>query len=315
VGDLVFDEGGLGEGSRPRGLHAAAVVHVDVDDHASVLHLRDGLPVYEGGGAGADDVDRADEKVATQNGVADAEVARRQRRNAGDAHVLEAPEALEVSVYHDDRRPEAARQPRSAGPYDAATQDHHAARPHARRASEQDAASPERSLQVVRPDLGRQASRYLAHRREHRQAAAFVAYGLHREGHAPGVKQGAHEARIDRQREEGQQHHALPQVAVLLFNRPVDFDDDLRLGVDVCCLRDHVCPGLLVAVVGDARRHPRSGLDQHPVASSGELVRGVGGQRHPGLAGRSLPRHADPHLLPPKSVAATGTSNAVLSCA
>ena len=122
-----------------------------------------------------------------------------------------------------------------------------------------------------------------------------VADGLHRDGDAPGVEERPHEPGVHLQREEGEEDQAFPEVAVLLFCRSVDLDDELGVFVDAARLPDEYRAGLLVALVGDARRLACPGLDQHSVTCAGELVHGVRGERHPALARRDLPRHPDPH--------------------
>src|SRR3712207_1986670 len=141
------------------------------------------------------------------------------------------------------------------------------------------------------PYLGRETTRDLAHRREHGQPTARVAYGLHGEGDTPGPEQGPHQPRIYREREEGEKDQTLPQVFVLLLHRPVDLDDELRVPVDAPGLLYDPRTGLLVHLVREARGVAGTGLDQNPVPGASELVDGVRGEGHPALARCQLPWH------------------------
>jgi hypothetical protein len=309
VGHPVLHEGRVGERSRTGGRNTAAVVHIDVDYHAAVFHLRDRLAVHEGRCAGAYDMYRPYKEVRAQHGVPDPEAARRKRRRVGKAAVFDHPQAVEVLVYDDDLGPETAGHSRGAGPDYPRPEDDHASWSHARRAAEQDAASPERALQVVGANLGGEAARDLAHRREHGQAAPRVPDRLHGEGDAPGVEEGLHQPQVDRQGEEGDQHQSLPQVLVLFLHGPVDFDHDLGIGVDPRRLLDETRAGILVPLVPDAGRLPRPGLHEDPVSRAGQLVHGVWGQRDPALPLGPLLEYPYPHRSSPRSESATTVRN------
>src|SRR5215207_2489874 len=146
-----------------------------------------------------------------------------------------------------------------------------------------------------------EVARDLAHRREHGQAATRVPNRLHGESDAPGVEEGLHQVQVYRQGKERDEDQILPQVLVLFLHRPVDLDDDLGVAVDSRCLLDEACAGLLVPLVCDPRRLPRTYLDEDPVSRAAQLVDRVRGQRYPALPLRPLLRHTDPHGVPPWS--------------
>src|SRR3712207_6732100 len=96
----------------------------------------------------------------------------------------------------------------------------------------------------------------------------------------------------------------------------MDLDDELRVSIDACGLHDDLSAGLPEVLVGYGRGLPRPGLDHHPVTGAGELVDGVGCERHPALPGRKLSRNPYPQDPSPRAsatAAAAASKKAVSS--
>src|SRR5215218_2603294 len=256
----------LGEGGRAGSLDAAALIDVDVDYYASLLHSLDGSAVDEVRRLGADDEDRAYEQVGTQGGVPYGHAARGQGADTPQAELFEISQTVEVAVYYYNPRPQTAGDPGCGRTYDPAAKYHNAPWSHARRTTEEDAPPARLVLQVVGPDLGREAARDLAHRCEDGEFPPRIAYRLHREGDAAGIDESSKEALVNGQGEEGEEDQTLPQVSIFLLDRARDLDDQLGIVVDAPRLPHNDGAGCRVLLVGDARGLARPLLYEHPVS-------------------------------------------------
>src|SRR3712207_5249176 len=87
VDDLVLDEGRGPERGRTGGLDAAAVIHVDVHYHATLLHRLDSSAIHQGWCPGSYHEDRPYEEVGTKGGFLYPEAARGEGGDASQAEI------------------------------------------------------------------------------------------------------------------------------------------------------------------------------------------------------------------------------------
>ena len=147
-------------------LHAAALVHGDVDDDRALLHARYHLLRDEDRGAGAGDQHGADEEIGAAQHLVDVEAVRHDRDHAAVEEVVDGAQAVEVHV---EDRDVGAQAERDAGGVDsdgAGAEDGDVARGHARHAGQQDAAAAVGLGEIEGALLHGQAPGHLAHRRQ-----------------------------------------------------------------------------------------------------------------------------------------------------
>ncbi len=137
-------------------------------------------------------------------------------------------------------------------PDNAAAQNHHVARRHARDSAEQDAPAAVGRFQVHRADLHRQPAGHLAHGRQQRQRAVLFANGL--VGHGRDLLRAAgRSVRQRRQVQVGEQNQARAADSRIRRLRLFHFDDQVGLVAKPARPK--------AAAARRPRRNPRSGME------------------------------------------------------
>ena len=112
---------------------------------------------------------------------------------------------------------------------DAAADDEHLRRAHARHAAEQEPAAALRLLEEARAHLRREAAGDLAHRREQRQLPVVGLDRLVRDGRDPAVDERTRERLVGGEVEVREEHEALAEPRVLGCDRLLHLEQELGL--------------------------------------------------------------------------------------
>ena len=284
----------LGVGGRPAVLEAAALVDGDVDQHAPRPHPADQLVADHGRGLGPGHQHRADHQVGVQHRSLHLERVGGDGLQVALVDPVGLAELVDVAVQQQHLGLHAEGDRGRVHPGDPGPDDHDLGRVDAGDAAHQGAAAAALGHQVVRADLRREPPRDLAHRGEQRQRAAGQLHRLVRDGGDLPVEQGLGALRAGGQVQVGEQDLAGLHPLVLDRDGFLDLEDHLGLAPHLVVVVGDLGPRGDELVVGDRGAGARSGLDDHLVAMSGELVHAGRGDRHPVLVVLDLA--GDAHL-------------------
>ncbi len=195
---------------------------------------------------------------------------------------------------------------------DAAPDDDDATLGDAGHAPEENPATALWLLQVMRARLRREPAGDLAHRREQRKRAACRLDGLVGDGGDPGLDERARERLVRGDVQVGEQREAFAEVRVLLRDRLLHLQEEIRATPDVVD-RHERGPGALVRRVGKRATGARARLHEHLVPALGELSCACRGQSDPGLLRLDLLRNAYPHRARDDTSSAAGQTLDVAS--
>ncbi len=197
--------------------------------------------------------------------------------------------------------PHARRHLGGVGSDDAAADDRHLRRWHARDAAEKRAPSAGLRLQQASADLDRHLAGYLAHRHQQGQRAVLGLHCLVPQRDDPSVQQRAEESPRGGEMEVGEEDLPLAQQLVLFGQGLLDLEDHIGAAVHRRCLADHPRPGPAELPIRYPAAGSRPALHQHPVAVLAESAHSRRCDSHPLLAVFDFARHPQDHGLAPRS--------------
>ena len=253
-------------GSGPRRLHAAALVHGDVDDDRALLHRLQVLAPDQVGRLGTGNQDGADDEVALLDHGLDVLLGGVEGGQLAAEDIVEVGEAIRIDVEDGHRGAEAHCHLGGVGADDSSAQYGDLPSRDAWHAAQEDAASAEGLLEILRPLLHREAAGDLAHGLQAGQGAVGHPYGLVGDSLDLAGDEGLGLLAVRGEVKVGEEDLPLAQKAVLVALRLLDLDDHVAgvedpfpVGFDARAGRGIF--GVLEACVG-----PGSRLDSHLVA-------------------------------------------------
>ena len=191
----------------------------------------------------------------------DLQARRHHEADAAGEDLVEVAHAVDRALEDRHVRAEADRDDRGVVADDAAADDEHAPGRDARHAAEQQAAPAERLLEEVRAGLRREAAGDLAHRREQRQPPVVGLDGLVGDGGDAALGERARQRLVGRDVQVREEHEPFAQPRVLLCDRLLHLEQQLRVAPDVV-RRDDARADALVRGVGERASDAGAGLDQ-----------------------------------------------------
>ena len=209
--------------------------------------------------------------------------------------LIEILQAFKRTIENGDVRVEAHRHARGVDADHAAADHQHFRRLHARHAAEQHARAALGFFQRVCAGLDRHASGHFGHRRQQRQATAFVGNGFISDRGAARLHQRGGLIRIGRQMQIGVKHLAFAQHRAFGRLRFLDLDDHLGAAKNLFGGVDDFGAGFLIHLVGQTDGFSAIALDHDPVAVSDEFTRAGRGQTDPVLVIFDFLGNADQH--------------------
>ena len=207
----------------------------------------------------------------------------------------QALQGLVRAVDHGDGSAHADRDRRRMRARHAAAEHEHVGGGHARHAAEQHAAPALRLLQRMRPDLRREATGDLGHRRQQRQAAIGAGHRLIGDAGRARGHEIARLLKIGREMQVGEQDLPAFQPLALLRQRLLDLHDHLGLSEDVGPAGHDPGAGAHVFLIRRAGAYAGRSLDDDLVPVMDELGDRGRGHADPEFVVLDFPGNADEH--------------------
>ena len=250
---------------------ATALVDGDVHEHRARLHLSDKRIRYELRCLGARNEHRADHQVGPLDGPLQVHGGRVAGADRAAEFGIQFAQLVEVHIENRDMSTHSGGDPRGVVSGDTTTDDDHVGGADARNAPHHHAAAAHRGHQMVGPDLRGEPPRHLTHRGQQGECTVGGLHGLvsdrcgFRLQQRLGAGQGCGQVQV------GEESLSPTHQGVLGLDRFLDLEEQIGFGPDLFGTVDNLRARGFEVHIGYRRAFTRAGLDDHLVATAGQL--------------------------------------------